>query len=797
MDAIFLDVLSTIFLKILNMSITASYVILAVLLVRLCIRLLFPEVPKKYSYWLWIVVAFRLICPWSFDSQWSLFRWELFDMTPVQQVGSAQLEYIPSDIIAPGEPQISVGIPAVDEALQDAGLTIRNELTSKYEEPPITAVGPEFNRRVWLWIGTTAWSIGMVGMAGYGVISYLRLRRRMEKAILLRDNIFQSEWARTPFILGFVKPRIYIPFHLKDEDLQYVLAHEQTHLKRRDHLVKPFACLLLAVHWFNPLVWVAFAGMSRDMELSCDESVLSQGENIRKSYSETLLYLSVHHKPFVYSPLAFGETSVKTRIKNALAWKNPKLATTIGAGIACILVVILCAANPRKPTPEEDIFGKYFNNADERSDMMYYYASDEGNYGAIFFFTSDGRMLLEKRTYLDEVVEWVDAGDMEEIVLTKDNFDEYFYYSGGYGGAYNQWISYDNNPFTAESSASLFRRNNWKAWRVIREDRMYYVLQQKNGETFVTYGYYDAEGEIDPFSDDSELYYLVRLVERTPEELERWGVILPEDYGMENIQPWDPLVERQQAEKESSSASGSNQYETLTMDAVRALAAKHEALTLQDFAPYMKIPKLTTQNDSLYKELHFEDAGINYVLRIIASPGRNSDEVDPVLDAVILFAEEYLSAWSKEEQKRLHSGDIRSSNIDHIIGAAVTMEDYFTVTLPEGIWQDRFQAGEYMGTRLLRVLGGKVVQVGSLRIETRYHTLPGDVVEEYASLALDGAMIQRMLVEFEEGGRMHIATITNENSNVVYRLYFGEEYFSEDEFLTMTESVVMAPHAFY
>ncbi len=766
MDAVFgiIDGLSTIFLKILNMSITASYVILAVLLVRLCIRLLFPEVPKKYPYLLWIVVAFRLVCPWSFDSQWSLFRWALFDMTQVQQVGSAELEYIPSDITVPGNPQISVGIPALDEALQEAGLTIQGELPSEYDEPPITAVQPALTRTVWLWIGTVIWSTGMIAMVGYGIISYLRLQRRMEKAILLRENVFQSEWVRTPFILGFVQPKIYIPFHLKDGDLQYVLAHEQTHLKRRDHLVKPFAYLLLAVHWFNPLVWLAFAGMSRDMELSCDESVLSQSENIRKAYSETLLYLSVHHKPFRYSPLAFGETSVKTRIKNALAWKDPKLATTIGAGIACILVVILCAANPMKPTPKEGILGKYYANPENAlHSIMYYTRDDIGNTNMVLYVTPEGKLLIERRGYqLEDPVEWLDAGMLEEIQLNKDNFNDYFYYNGGYRSS--NWMEYDSNPFTS-NGATRYRINNWKAWRTVVEDRMYYLLQQRDGEIYIAYGYYDSEGETDPFSDDSEIYYLKHLAVRTPEELQRWGVILPEDYGMENVQPWDPLAERQQvaaendsagqesqngqegqtqqeqesiSAQESSSASGSNQYETLTMDAVRALAAKHEALTLQDFAPYMKIPKLTTQNDSLYKELHFEDAGINYVLRIIASPGRNSDGADPVLDAVILFAEEYLSAWSEEEQKRLHSGDIRSSNIDHIIGAAVTMEDYFTVTLPEGIWQDRFQAGEYMGSRLLRESedGQTAEQVGMIRIEAVRQSWRMDTVKAYESLSV-------------------------------------------------------------
>ena len=454
----FLDVAGILFLKVLNMSITASYVILAVLLVRLCIGVLFPEVPKKYSYWLWIAVAFRLACPWSLDSQWSLFRWEVFDMSQVQEVGSAQLEYIPLDADSPEEIHISVGIPAVDEMLQENG----QALTHRIRVQTVTAV----------------WLAGVTLLIMYGVISCLRLQRRMEKAILLRDNIYQSEWVRSPFILGILRPRIYIPFHLEDEDLAYVLDHERTHLKRGDHCIKLLSCLLLAVHWFNPLVWMAFAGMCKDMELSCDENVLSRGENIRKAYSETLLYLSVHQKHLVYSPLAFGETSVKARIKNVLQWKNPKLSTTIGTGIACILVVMLCAANPIKPTPQDDIFGEYLDNPDFYVDYMMYYrnAGRPGN-EMMLYISSEGELFLEQDPiWMEDPVEWMSAGMLEEIRLTKENFTDYFYYNGG--SRPGSWIEYDSNPFT-KNGATRYRRNNWKAWRTIVDSRMFYILQQR------------------------------------------------------------------------------------------------------------------------------------------------------------------------------------------------------------------------------------------------------------------------------------------------------------------------------
>ena len=533
----FLDVAGAWFLKVLNMSITASYVILAVLLVRFIVRTLFPQVPKKYMYWLWIVVAFRLASPWSLESQWSLFQWALFDMKPVQQMGSLELEYFSEEaLFAEGE-HISVGIPGVDEALHEGGEILVEWLTQDQQK---------FAHQMFFHAGRLVWIVGVIVLGMYGIVSYLRLHRCMEKAVLLRDNIYQSEVVRSPFILGFRNPKIYIPFHLRESDLNYVLAHEQAHIRRRDHLIKPIACLLLSLHWFNPLVWISFAGMCKDMELSCDEEVLSQGAMIRKAYSETLLYLATYQKHFVYSPLAFGENSVKARIKNALHWQGPTLSTTIGTGIACILVVILCAANPIKPTPKEDIFGKYYANPDDVFDSLMYFTKDDLRISnRIFYITESGELLMERRSGLPEdPVEWLYLGVLEEISLTRDNFSDYFYYNGG--SRPGNWFDH-GDQLVPTRQASYYRQNNWKAWRVIVDSRMIYLLQQRDGNVYYAYGYYDVEGETDPNSDDSEVYIFQRLAERNSEELTRWGVILVEDYEWEDIVPWDPEEEIRQA----------------------------------------------------------------------------------------------------------------------------------------------------------------------------------------------------------------------------------------------------------
>lgn len=317
------------FLEIFNMSLTSAYVTAAVIIIRLLIR----KMPKKYSYWLWGIAGFRLCCPFSFQSVLSMFNFSFFDMSKAQTESGAQLEYFADNIIYEEIPQVSVGIPY-------ANTIINNSLPAA---EPAASVNP---MQIVLAVLAAVWIIGMAAMLIYGVVSYMKIRRSMDTAMRLEGNVYQSDKVSSPFILGVVKPKIYIPFGLDEGTQRYVLTHEKYHLKRFDHIVKIAAYIILSVHWFNPLCWAAFILMGTDMEMSCDEKVLAGEENIRKEYSASLLSFATDMRFPSPSPLAFGETGVKSRIKNALSFRKPKLWAGVIAVTVCIIAAVVCISNP-------------------------------------------------------------------------------------------------------------------------------------------------------------------------------------------------------------------------------------------------------------------------------------------------------------------------------------------------------------------------------------------------------------------------------------------------------------------
>ena len=328
--------MDAVFLKILNMSITAGWVIVAILLVRLLLR----KAPKKYSYVLWSAAAFRLCCPVSFSSVFSLFRLKLFDLTTAQQADGAVFQHVPEQIGFTAQPTVDLGISAAGTVVNGT-LPAAEQVTSSSTLPSLIS------------LASCIWIIGVFALLAWAVVSYVRLHSKMSTAVLLEGNVCQSDRVRSPFILGFVRPKIYIPFGLDEASLRYVLAHERCHLKRLDHLVKPFAFLLLAVHWFNPLCWLAFYLMGKDMEMSCDEKVLAGEGSISADYSTVLLSFAANRRFPVPVPLAFGETGAKSRIKNALNWKRPKVWVTLLAAVLCVAVIAACTADPAQDEPAE------------------------------------------------------------------------------------------------------------------------------------------------------------------------------------------------------------------------------------------------------------------------------------------------------------------------------------------------------------------------------------------------------------------------------------------------------------
>ena len=332
--------LSGLFTTILNMSITATYVAAGVILVRLFLR----KAPKIFSYALWTVVLFRLICPLSFTSAVSFLG--LLNINPQNAAGV--LEYVPHNIGFMPEPTVQSGIGSLDSAVN----------SSLPAAAPIASVNP---MQIWIDVLSLIWLAGIIILILYSVLSYVKIKRQLMTATLVKDNIYESDQIGTAFVCGFVHPKIYVPLGVADADLSYILEHERTHIRRRDYLIKPLAFFAIILHWFNPIMWLSFALMSRDMEMSCDESVLHKmNPEAKGGYSSSLLALSVKRSGlFAANPLAFGEGHVKARIKNVLNYKKPRFWAIVLAVIATAVLVVVFTANPKHGQPVPDSYWGY------------------------------------------------------------------------------------------------------------------------------------------------------------------------------------------------------------------------------------------------------------------------------------------------------------------------------------------------------------------------------------------------------------------------------------------------------
>ncbi len=324
--------METVFLQILNMSITGSYIILAVMILRLFLK----KAPKKYSYLMWTVCAFRLCCPVSFKNIFSIFNLRFFNMP---SNGEASLEHIPQNIGMMRIPEVSTGLSSVDNA-------VNGSLPAAVLEASANPM------QIIVFIAAVIWLIGIAALLLYSVISYIMLHIKLRNAVIYRSNVYQSDKISSPFVFGLISPKIYIPFGIAENEIDYVLAHERCHIKRRDYIIKPTAFLILTLHWFNPLCWIAFMLMSSDMEMSCDEKVLSDGKALSKEYSGALLSFAAGKRPPAPCPLAFGETGIKGRIKNILRYKKPKIYVSIISIILCAAAIIACSSNPKSKNYE-------------------------------------------------------------------------------------------------------------------------------------------------------------------------------------------------------------------------------------------------------------------------------------------------------------------------------------------------------------------------------------------------------------------------------------------------------------
>ncbi len=311
--------MSELFLEIVNRSIAASWIVIAVLILRFCLK----KAPKWVNVLLWGIVAVRLIFPFSIESALSL-------------IPSA--ETVSPSIMMETAPSVQTGVPALDQVINPV-------IDHSLSPAPGASANP---LQIWISVMATVWLAGAAALLLYSAISYWRLRRRVREAVILRDNIYQSENAGSPFVLGIIRPKIYLPYHMDKREMDHVIAHEQTHIRRRDHWWKPLGFLLLTVHWFNPLLWLSYILLCWDIELACDERVIREmGNEQRADYTHALVSCSVSRRSIAACPLAFGEVGVKTRVKSVMNYKKPAFWIILASALICAAAAVCFLTNPK------------------------------------------------------------------------------------------------------------------------------------------------------------------------------------------------------------------------------------------------------------------------------------------------------------------------------------------------------------------------------------------------------------------------------------------------------------------
>lgn len=310
--------MTELFLHVVNISISASWLVLAVLLARLVLK----RAPKWAHVLLWGIVGVRLIFPFSLESALSL-------------IPSA--ETISPTILTDATPRVYTGFPTLNQSINPV---LTQAATSTTDTAPNLL-------EIWLPVLAVLWVLGMAALLGWSGVSYLRLRWRVATAVRLEGNLYQSEAVLSPFVLGLMHPRIYLPFYLDQDTMEHVVAHERAHIQRRDHWWKPLGFVLLSVYWFNPLLWLAYLLLCRDIELACDEKVVRDMEpQQRADYSQALLSCSVRRPAIAACPLAFGEVGVKQRVKSVLRYQRPTVLAVAASVLVCVLVGVCFLTDP-------------------------------------------------------------------------------------------------------------------------------------------------------------------------------------------------------------------------------------------------------------------------------------------------------------------------------------------------------------------------------------------------------------------------------------------------------------------
>lgn len=341
------------FLTILNMSLTGGLIILAVLVTRLLLR----RAPRLFSYVLWAVVLFRLLCPISFSSAFSLLG-----VLPVPAAEQGRIEYISQSAVNLTEPfpgQLTVIEPGMAEG-------------QPVQIPAANAAAAVKGWDIVIRICSFIWLSGMSAMIAYSIVTLVQLRRKLRFAVREKENIYLTERVSTPFVIGLFRPRIYLPAMLNEQEKGYILLHEQVHIKRGDHIIKIISFLVLCLHWFNPLVWAAFFLSGKDMEMSCDEAVIRKiGNGVKKEYSASLLSLATGRRIVGGIPLAFGEGDTGSRIKNVLHYKRPAVVVVCGAVAVCLAAAVMLMANPDGPSSQDQESPQQMTDVSDEKNSFY------------------------------------------------------------------------------------------------------------------------------------------------------------------------------------------------------------------------------------------------------------------------------------------------------------------------------------------------------------------------------------------------------------------------------------------
>ena len=490
-----------VFLKLLNMSIIAAWLILAVI----CLRLIFRKIPKWVNCLLWGAVAVRLICPFSIESRFSILPstepihcetagWQQWDAPEDARSGTA----------VEGEAQSY--IPSIDSRLTIVENTVNPMLAKAFAYHESASAAPF---QIVAYIAGMAWVSGMVLLAICAMGGVVRLHNLVREAVRFEENIYICDAVKTPFILGIARPRVYLPSALSEKEMNYIIAHESAHLKRKDHWWKALGYALLCVYWFNPLCWAAYALFCKDMELACDEK-LAQNMTFcqKKEYSDVLLSCARHRRVVMVYPLAFGEVGIKERVKSVLNYKKPALWIMIAAMAVCVALALCFLTDPTKEpadmkprTPDEeavaqeDDLGKSVSSQEE--EMPEQKVSEER--------VSVQDIMLYEQPEADKVCIEVQPSMLREA-------PSYFYIPTGQD---QTWLSEYMKTLDLKgqrpSENRLTEGHKETGWQIFYNDAV--IMAFEDG--YLYYTYYDGENErMECFIEEPELCgYIQNMLE--------------------------------------------------------------------------------------------------------------------------------------------------------------------------------------------------------------------------------------------------------------------------------------------